>query len=300
MELETSPSSATTSGRAAPSAASASPYAFRVATSVAELVARELEGSARRLVGDSRFGLRDLDANVRDPAELGDRSVRVVERLAVVAVLVLHGRDALPLHRPRDENRRLPRRRDGLTERGVDRVEVMAVERDRVPPESLRAGDVRVEVPAHHRLATLPEPVDVDDRREVVEPEMRGVLERLPHRALGHLAVAAQHPHTARQALEVLRGERHPDADRETLTERARCDVDPGDGRCRMALEHASECPVLEDVFVGDGARGAEDGVEQNRCVAFREDEPVVRGALRIGEVEAEVPVDEDGREVGC
>ena len=43
VEFETSPSSATTSGRAAPSAASASPYAFRVATSVAELVARKLE-----------------------------------------------------------------------------------------------------------------------------------------------------------------------------------------------------------------------------------------------------------------
>ena len=133
--------------------------------------------------------------------------------------LILHRRDALPLHRARDENRGLARRRDGLTERRVDRVEVVAVERDRVPPESLRAGDVRVEIPADHRLAALAEPVDVDDRREVVEPEVRGVLERLPHRALGHLAVAAEHPHAARQVLEVLRGKRHPDADRKSLTE---------------------------------------------------------------------------------
>ncbi len=266
---------------------------------------RARSGGARALspaglLGDGCFGLRDLDAKVGDAAELGDRGVRVVERLAVVAVLVLHRRDALPLHRARDENRGLSRRRDGPTERGVDRVEVVAVERDRIPPERLGARDVRVEVPSDHRLATLAEPVDVDDRREVVELEVRSVLERLPHRALGHLAVAAQHPHAARQALEVLRGERHPDADRKALAERARRDVDPRDGRCRMALEHAPERPVLEDLLVGDDARCAEDRVEKGRRVALREDEPVVRGALRVVEVEAEVAVDEDGREVGC
>ena len=216
------------------------------------------------------------------------------------AILVLHGRDALPLHRARDENRRRSRRRDGLTQRIVDRVEVVAVERDRVPAECLRAGDVRVEIPPDHRLATLTEPVDVDDRREVVEPEVRRVLERLPHRALGHLAVAAEHPYAARQMLEVLRGERHPDADRKSLTERAGRDVDPRDARCRMAFEHARVLAVVEDVLVGDDACRAVDRVEERRCVAFREDETVVRGALRLGEVEAQVAVDEDGHQVGC
>ena len=193
------------------------------------------------------------------------------------------------------------------TECSVDRVEVVAVELDRVPAERLRSRDVRVEIPADHRLAALAEPVDVDDRREVVELEVRGVLERLPHRALGHLAVAAEHPHAARQALEVLRRKRHADADREALTERAGCDVDPRDGGCRVALEHAAERPVLEDVLVGDDPCGAVDRVQESRRVTLREDEAVVRGALRLGEVVAEVAVDEDGRrsaadiaDVGC
>ena len=231
------------------------------------------------------------------PAELGDRRVRVVERLAVEAVLVLDRRDALPLHRPRDDDRRLPARRDapGRTRASIASRSCPSISIAFQPNASARA-TYDVEVPADHRLAALAEPVDVDDRGEVVELEVRGVLERLPHRALGHLAVAAEHPDAARQALEVLAGERHPDADREALPERAGRDVDPRDGGCRMALEHASERAVLEDVLVGDDAGRAVDRVEEGRRVALREDEPVVRGALRLGEVVSQVAVDEDGQ----
>ena len=98
-----------------------------------------------------------------------------------------------------------------------------------------------------HGLAALAEPVNVHDRGEVVELVERGVLGRLPHRALGHLAVAADHPHAEREPVEALAGDRHADADRQPLTERAGRDVDPrqhrvpgvprgasrADGRCR-------------------------------------------------------------------
>ena len=76
------------------------------------------------------------------------------------------------------------------------------------------------------------------------------MLERLPDRALGQLAVAADHPHTAGQSLEVLRGESHADSDRKALAERARRDVDPRQKRGRMALERASEHAIAEDLFV--------------------------------------------------
>ena len=55
---------------------------------------------------------------------------------------------------------------------------------------------------------------------------------------------------------------------------------------------------VVEDVLVGDDARCAVDGVQERRGVALREDEPVVRGALRVGEVEAQVAVHEDGHQI--
>ncbi len=264
-----------------------------------ELVARELEPTGGRSRRCGRVRFRDLDADVGWSSELRDRSVRVVEWLAVKAVSVLDRGDTLSLHRARHDDRRLPRRGNGCTERLVDRSDVVPVDLDGVPPERLGARGVDVEIPADHRLAPLAEPIDVDDRREVVELEMRSVLECLPHRAFGHLAVPAEHPYAARQALQVLGGNGHPDSDGEALAERAGRDVDPRDDGRRMPLEHAVVLAVVEEVVVRDDAGGAIDRVQECRGMALREHEAVVRGALRSREVVAQVAVDEDGEEVG-
>src|SRR5438034_950819 len=128
-------------------------------------------------------------------AELGDRLVGMVERFPVPAVLVLDLLHALALDRARDDRGR-PADADRLVVRTVDRLDVVSVDLDRVPAEGPRAIRVRVEIPAVHRLAALPEPVDVDDRDQVVELVERAVLERLPLRSFGDLAVPAEHPDT--------------------------------------------------------------------------------------------------------
>ena len=74
-----------------------------------DLVARQLERSGREPVRLSRLGLRDLDPEIAQAAELRDRRVRVVERLAVPAVLVLDGLHALALDGACDDDRRLAR-----------------------------------------------------------------------------------------------------------------------------------------------------------------------------------------------
>ena len=232
-------------------------------------------------------------------AELGDGRLDVVERLAVEPVLVLDGRDALALDRASDDDCGSSRRCDRLRERAVDLLDVVTVDRDRVPAERASAGDVDVEIPADHRLAALAQPVDVEDRGQVVELVVGRVLERLPHRAFGHLAVAAEHPGSRRHAVEALRGERRADPDREPLSERAGGDVDPGkDGR-GMPLEPASELAVRKQLLVRDHARCEVEGVEQRRGVPLREDQPVVRGALRRTEVVAQVAVHEHRQQVG-
>ena len=136
--------------------------------------------------------------------------------------------------------------------------------------------DVDVEIPPDHRLAALPEPVHVEDRREVVELVVRAVLEGLPDRALGRLAVAAQDPDAVRKPVEVLPGERHPDADRQTLSERAGRDVHPRDERGRMSFEAAPEPAVRHQLLVRDRARRLVDRVQERRGVALGEDETVV------------------------
>ena len=181
----------------------------------------------------------------------------------------------------------------------VDRVVVVAVDRDRVPAERLGAADVGVEVPADHRLAGLAEPVDVDDRRQVVELLVRGVLEGLPHRALGHLGVAAQAVGAERQAVEPLAGQRDADRDRQALAERPGGHVDPRDDRHGVALELRAELAEAEQVLVRDRARRLQHRVVQRRRVALGEDQVVVVRVVGVLEVEVQVLVEQDRHEVG-
>ncbi len=181
----------------------------------------------------------------------------------------------------------------------VDLLDVVAVDRDCVPAERAGTRDVDVEIPADHRLATLSQPVDVEDRGQVVELVVGRMLECLPHRALCHLAVAAENPGVGGDAIEALGGEGRPDSDRKTLTERAGGDVDPGEDGRGVPFEPASELAVREKLLVRDHAGGEVDRVEQRRRVALGEDQPVVRRALRRVEVVAEEAVDEHRQQVG-
>ena len=201
-------------------------------------------GPVSNTCGSPGSGIAHLEPEIADAAELRDRALRVVERLAVPALVVLDRGHALALQRSREDRRRLAGLRLGLRVRAVDLLDVVAVDLDRVPAE--RAGPLGEDgrVPADHRLAALAEPVDVDDRGEVVERVVRGVLERLPDRALGHLAVAAEHPHAVGQPVEVLAGDRHPDADRQPLAERAGGDVHPREHAASGAPRARAERPV--------------------------------------------------------
>ena len=123
----------------------------------------------------------------------------------------------------------------------VDRLDVVAVDLLHVPAAGGGAGRQRRGVPLVHRRAALAEPVDVDDRDHVVEPGVAGVLEGLPHRALGQLGVAAENPDAEVGRLEPLAGQRDPDRDRQALAERSGRHVDPGDFRRRVALQARAE-----------------------------------------------------------
>ena len=150
-----------------------------------------------------------------------------------------------------------------------------------------------------HGRAALAEPVDVDDRDQVVEAGVAGLLEGLPHRALGQLGVAAEHPDPEVGALEPLAGERDPDRDRQALAERAGGDVDPGDLRRRVALQARAELAEGEQLLVVDRAGHLVHAVEQRRGVALGEDEVVVGRVLGRGEVVAQVPREQHRHQVG-
>ena len=215
------------------------------------------------------------------------------------AVLVLDGLHALALDRPRHDDGRAAGNLCRLPERAIDLLDVVAVDFDRVPAESACPFDVHAGVPSDHRLASLSQAVDVDDRGQVVEPVVPRVLEGFPHRAFRRLTVAAEDPHPRGQPVQILRRDPHADADRQALPERAGRHVHPGDERRRMSFEHAPERPVRQQLLVGDRPDGAENRVVERGGVALGEDQPVVRRVLRVVVVVAEMVRDEDGHQVG-
>ncbi len=199
----------------------------------------------------------------------------------------------------RDDHRRpvgVPR----LGVRGVDLGHVVAVDLDRAPPERLRPVAEHVGVPPVHRGTALSELVQVEDRRQAVEPVERGRLHGLPDRPFGHLGVAHHHPDVSRRAVEPQR-ERHPHADRQSLTERSGGDVDPRElrHRRRMPLDRRAEPTQRQHLLIGDGADRLQRRVQDGGGVALREHEPVVRQIGRLGDVRAQVIGVQDRDEVG-
>ena len=254
-------------------------------------------GRRARAQRHPRLGLRRRDRDRTDAPELLDRPLCHLrrQRLAVPAILVGDLGHAVALLGARHDHRRSVVLGGG-TVRLVDRHDVMPVDREGVPPERLRASDEDVRVPAVHRRSSLPQPVEVDHAGEVGRPVMRRRLHRLPDGPFRRLRVADQDPH-ARGALVQPHRERHPEADRRPLPERAGRGLDPrqlGDRR-RVALDRRAELPQRQHHPVIDGPDRLQRRVQHRRGVSFREHEPIVGRALRVGQVGPEVVGEQHG-----
>ena len=259
-----------------------------------------------RLVGrdplrrDASVRLLGLDLQVADATQLLDRALRHVRRqgLAVPAVLVLDLGESLALDRLGDDHARLVGVGQGLAERAVDGRDVVAVDHDREAAEGLDPAPVGVEAPAVLGLAALAEPVDVPDGGQVAELVVAGLVHRFPDRTLGQLGVAAQNPDVERQLVQVLTRQRHADADRKALAERAGRDIDPGDHGGRVALEAGAELAEGHQLGVGDRPHRLEHRVAQRRRVALGIDQVVVVRVPWLAPVVLQVARDEDRDEV--
>ena len=211
------------------------------------------------------LGASGLDRQVALAAQLldGGRGQVGGHRLAVPALLVLDLPHALALDRAGDDHGRPPERFAGLAQGAVDLLQVVAVDLDRPAAERLDPGPISVQVPLELGRPALTQPVDVEDRGQVRELVVGGLVQAFPDRAFGQLGVAAQHPDVVGQLVEVLAGQRHADRDRQPLAERAGGDVDPGQGRGRMALDPGAELAEGEHLLVADRARGLEERVDE-------------------------------------
>ncbi len=264
------------------------------------VVARQLGLSgARRVQGPRGLGRVHPHLDVAGAAEFGHGLLGLRQGLAVLSLAVLHGRDALALEGAGDDRGGLSPGGQGLAVGTVDGVDVVAVDLDRVPSEGPETARVGVEVVAVPGGAALAEAVDVDDHGEVVEVLVPGVFGGLPHRSLGQLAVAAQHPHAEVGVLEPLAGQRDADAHGQSLAERTGGGLDPRQSLRRgVPLQAAAQLAEGEQFLVVDGAGRLEGGVQQGRGVSLGEHEAVVAGVVGAFEVVAEVVGQQYGHQV--
>ena len=158
----------------------------------------------------------------------------------------------------------------------------MSVNHEGLPAERRDPSLVRGQIPAVHRLAALAQAVHIEDTQQVIQFVMRGDLHRFPLRAFRHFAVPEQDAGPVRQVVAIFRIERHPDADGETLAERAGRGVRVREERGRVAFQAAAEPAICGQIALVQRARGGPQRVEQRRRVSLGEDQPVVVRVLRI------------------
>ena len=250
-----------------------------------------------------RAGPRAADGQVALSAELGDRALGHVRREgpAVPAVLVLHFGEPAPLDRAGQYHRRLVAGRVLRGGQGlVDFGQVMPVDGQYPCAERLRPAGVGAQVPLQLGGPALAEAVDVDDRDQVGQLVVGGLVEGLPDGPFGHLAVPAQHPHPVRELVEVLAGQGDPYPVGEALAQGPGGDVHPRQVRRGVALEPGSEAPVPgHQLLVGHDPDRLVDRVEQRGGMALGEDQVVVGVIVRVVPVVAQVPADEHRQQVG-
>jgi hypothetical protein len=183
--------------------------------------------------------------------------------------------------------------------RAIDRHDIVPIDRERVPSERLRPSDEDVRVPAVHRRSSLSQPIQIDHAGQVGDTVMRCRLHRLPDRSLRGLRVSDQHPHACGALVQSHR-ECHPEADRRPLSQRAGRGLHPrqlGDRR-RVALDRRAEFPERQHHPIIDRADRLHGGVEHGRRVSFRQDESIVRRALRVVDVGPQMVGEQHGDEM--
>ena len=223
--------------------------------------------------------------------------VAFLERLAVPAVLALDERHALSFDCPRKDHRGLTLGAARLGVRVEDRVHVVAVDHDRVPAERAPAARVLLHIVLPHGRPALAERVDIGDPAQIVEPRRRAGVRRFPHRALGRLAVAEHHV-GAVIGFDPARVERRADGRADTLAERSGRHVDERQARRRMSLEIRIDPPQLQQLGPVECARFSPRRIQHRRGVAFRQNESIAVGVVRIFRQESHLGEEKRGDEV--
>ena len=159
-----------------------------------------------------------------------------------------------------------------------ERLDVVAVDLVDVPAEGAPPRAQWVEVEHVARVSERLLAVDIDDRDEVRQTVVGREHHSLPQRALVALRVAGHHVDRARRALQA-RSECGSRSDREALPERARREVDSGEGVLRVCAQGGETGAERRKLLIRQATGFVKSAVEGERRMTLRENEAV---AVRI------------------
>ncbi len=187
----------------------------------------------------------------------------------------------------------------GRRERGEQRLVVVPVDLADLPAECGELRVERIEAVGVLGARALLQPVAVDDERQVVEPVVGRAHQRLPVAALLHLAVTGDDERPSRPSGE-LRADRGADADGQTVPERTRVRLDPGDlVPVGMSVQRGERGHERAQLVGGEVAGCGEGRIERRGAVPLRQDEPVAGVPGRLVGADVEDAEEECGQDVG-
>ena len=254
---------------------------------------------------------RNVEWRMR-PADGGtcQRDLGVAQRFAMRLLGAGAVRRSLADHRATDDQRRRIGRLRRLRDGGLDRRDIMAVDRaDHVPAVGAEARRGVVGEPVVH-LAVDRDAVVVVQRHQLAELPDAGQRGHLVRDAFHQAAVAEEHPgavvdHVVAGAVEFgseqLFRKRHANRIGEALAERtrgrfhARRDADLRMPR-RLAVHLTEVDQLLHREVI---TRQVQQRVVQHRAVTVADDEAIAVGPLRIGRVVPVVPAPQRQRDLG-
>src|SRR2546426_1391783 len=133
-----------------------------------------------------------IGGNLRNGSDLGQRLFQfsLRQRLSVPPLFVRQETDAMTLLSPGDDCLRAPGGGLGAVQRGKYRRDIMTVNHFGLPALRIELVAINFGVMAIHGALALPEPVDVYQRCQIIDPVVRRKRSGFPDVAFRHFAVA--------------------------------------------------------------------------------------------------------------
>ena len=227
-------------------------------------------------------GSHDVNPEAALAGKLSDHPPAIVRCPDTAAQPVPDRLDAVAHERAREDHRGPPCIGGRLPVSPVDGVNVVPVNRNRMPAERPRPP----QIPSQHDLTGPVQPVGVDDYGQVAQALPAAVAECLPGGALGHLGVPAQHPDPVGQPVQAPAGQGQADADGQPRSHQA-----GGHVRRQSALQRVTQRPApglrkAQELFIADRSGRLQHRVIQRPSAALGENQMVTALITRVREVE--------------